>query len=1489
MNSKNCLRALACAGAVLGGFSASADIPASAYVQDGLVAQWDGIDNAGTGTHDATATTWVDRVGNRSTTKVNTKGSGGTWSENCFVEGSSVSSCFWCEGDDLKSLIQSGELSVEIFCSHTSTISSSKYEDWLGFGKDGSSRWLKLDIRSGDSSAPVFQGLQYRTTSWNNAAKIPVNTICAWGDTPQYGAVVCERVNDKQTATLYGNGANKIHSTNYGTVAPTDGVFTFGGFGKGGSALYNAKIYSVRLYNRALTADEVSYNAVVDKLRFGGQDDRYRWNDATDKLEILVMAECRGVAGSTVSLNGGASAKSASCWAEYGSTLSIALTPAAGTSLIRWEGGTPTAGGAAGTYTAKVTSALSLAAVCGNETKTWAGASGARWDAESSWDPEGVPAEGDVVLVPAGSSVLLDGLTAHLGFVDIAGTVTCTNWTTCLEADTFIVRKDGKVTCAGPVTNEAEMCRAYLKGVDVIVEAGGSVDATGKGWAGGKARSSGIGYGPGAAQRKDSMFGGAHGGLGSGKPSVDDVACLATNIYGNASAPETAGSGGTGANGTAGGGVVRIEATGRVTVNGSVLANGMDSGNYSGGGAGGSIYITCTTFAGTHGLVRARGGNSSTSYGGASHSAGGGRVAILFDTTAQQAFGAPTDCEFSADCGPFLGPGESSFSQAYPGSVYFSSDALLNRSGFTLFGQLDFANVTTKWTVDSLRMTNGWAMLARDDVEMEVLGDFEVTGKALVDRRWDDKKNPTMDTNGTRWDVGGATLYFATNSFYVYRMSSVAPRLTVGGDLKLSHYGLVHVYSSQEAHDPEATEPATTNLGAQVTVTGAIDFSDIGKMYVWSHPLTGVSPCFAAGSVSVDATSWIDANDAGFFGGNTDKYSATCTRGQAPTNPTGKRGAGHGGAGGWGETSSGTPGAGSFDSLDWPVLCGGGGNSNYQYNWPGRGGGVLRFFVSGEVKVDGQLRANATTTGSFSGANAGGTVLVVCDRFVGSGDVQTKGCNAYQYSLGSSGHNGGAGGGGRIAIHYNPSAQANATCAVTFSAAGGIGVGDGVYTGNGEAGTVWMTDDKLLAGGTTFAHKGQIYNPNALDHLRMASLVLDGGLLEFPAGGYVDIDGDVTITGASAGSAGLSIPEGYFRCGGKLTMNGGHIDVTGGATPKSDRFVVGGDMSLDNAQVTLTCAETDAGARFDVGGELFMTNSSLLTLQSPCNPAEGEPGLVFAAQSLKLFENCWIYPYSHSTNGASVLFKFAGNATCAPGGGFDASGKGYATTQSGGKMYHWGPTVSEEGPIRTDGRALTGSVGSNCSGGGYGGNGGGEIKEVGTKNYPFGRGLAWGNRRKPVYPGVGGGCNYNVKATPRGGGLVRIETGLVFDLNGGSLLAEGGAPCAHRSGASGGAVYLRAWKFFGGGGLVSVKGGQGNFHSTDSGISWAMPSGGGGRVAIWCANVDEAKSDVTVNVEAGETDPSYKDTYDEEVRAYRTGQPGTRHWGEIGGMKVLVR
>ena len=35
----------------------------ASYVQDGLIAQWDGIDNVGTGVHDPAATVWKDLAG----------------------------------------------------------------------------------------------------------------------------------------------------------------------------------------------------------------------------------------------------------------------------------------------------------------------------------------------------------------------------------------------------------------------------------------------------------------------------------------------------------------------------------------------------------------------------------------------------------------------------------------------------------------------------------------------------------------------------------------------------------------------------------------------------------------------------------------------------------------------------------------------------------------------------------------------------------------------------------------------------------------------------------------------------------------------------------------------------------------------------------------------------------------------------------------------------------------------------------------------------------------------------------------------------------------------------------------------------------------------------------------------------------------------------------------------------------------------------------
>ena len=58
-----CTAALAATFA--GNASLAATYTSADYVQEGLIAQWDGIDNADTGTHDPNATTWKDLVGGR--------------------------------------------------------------------------------------------------------------------------------------------------------------------------------------------------------------------------------------------------------------------------------------------------------------------------------------------------------------------------------------------------------------------------------------------------------------------------------------------------------------------------------------------------------------------------------------------------------------------------------------------------------------------------------------------------------------------------------------------------------------------------------------------------------------------------------------------------------------------------------------------------------------------------------------------------------------------------------------------------------------------------------------------------------------------------------------------------------------------------------------------------------------------------------------------------------------------------------------------------------------------------------------------------------------------------------------------------------------------------------------------------------------------------------------------------------------------------------
>lgn len=140
-----------------------------------------------------------------------------------------------------------------------------------------------------------------------------------------------------------------------------------------------------------------------------------------------------------------------------------------------------------------------------------------------------------------------------------------------------------------------------------------------------------LGYSPGSGRGAGNVVssegsGGGYGGIGG----ASATGASGGVIYGSAVAPTDFGSGGgtgvdTATGGSFGGGALRLSVLGALTINGNVSANG-DSGlqDESGGGSGGSVWITAGTLSGA-GTISATGGNG-VFYGGGG--GGGGRIAI---------------------------------------------------------------------------------------------------------------------------------------------------------------------------------------------------------------------------------------------------------------------------------------------------------------------------------------------------------------------------------------------------------------------------------------------------------------------------------------------------------------------------------------------------------------------------------------------------------------------------------------------------------------------------------------------------------------------------------------------------------------------------------------------------------------------------------------------------------------------------------------------
>ena len=908
----------------------------------------------------------------------------------------------------------------------------------------------------------------------------------------------------------------------------------------------------------------------------------YRVN-GDGKLQVRVSVALKG-AGGTVSVAGGGN----EAWVEPNATVPITVTTPEGTSVVRWRGGTPTETGA-GAYSVKADVPVALTASVGKRLCTWTGAEGdGLWTTDGNWDTGSAPAAGECVLVGEGAEVTLSGETPRLASLTLEGAgtkltmkepVRCApaNLATVLKADAVDIL-DGAVlthvinsmkltefTAAGEWQMDG---RVNVECRDFFVDAASKVSGEGMGfYMNGKNRC----HGP-ACGYTDFANSGAYGAPSCGATVSTLTGGVLTpygDEYGDPRAPVWAGSSaGGGDNATekcAGGGAIRIIASGRVLIDGTVTVDAQaSSGASRNAGAGGSVWIECLTVAGS-GLVTADG----TINGGQNANGGsGGRIAIKYDPAAQRTAGVPTGLRISCNSKSTA----TRFSSGLPGTVYLPDAQFLGETFSTAGGVSAGRLVLDDWT--------GWAPTRLTLTNARIW----LPSVVCADRTL---SSLTVDGFGAQLIVGGEEHFIIARSALTY-VSAVQPNITVTGDMNLLNGGKLRLV-------PAATNGVDATEWATLDVKGNVSLSANSSLALYGHSLNGASCRVYANNMTVAKGATVTADSQGYSGGT----NAVSMRAFGP----GACLAGGAGYGGHGNVSGSYSWGRAYGSLTAPTLPGSGGGTGDSCQNGSRGGGVVWLTLAGDLVLDGTLTANGQgQLGASSGTGSGGSVYVTCRTLQGTtGKITANGGD------GQSNQAGKCGAGGRIAVVYDTVAQAAlaAQPTVAFSAYSYCG-GTTLYDVNQGFGTLYLPDARFVPEAFSPANMAHVsiccgdwslWQPENLSvtngYVRFIGYgAFDLGSISVYKGGRLDIGGDAAWDHYYDGRNVYQSARGIDVAvrGGVTIGNGGQIRLYGGTT-NGNAGVVGVD---ENAALS---------GRFDVRGDITIATNGWLHAYS--HPVEG--------------------------------------------------------------------------------------------------------------------------------------------------------------------------------------------------------------------------------------------------------------------------------------------
>ncbi len=948
------------------------------------------------------------------------------------------------------------------------------------------------------------------------------------------------------------------------------------------------------------------------------------------------------------------------------------------------------------------------------------------WFNATGWSPPGLPSASDAVVIGTGVCLLSSAAEVAELTVAAGATLVFTNWATSLTALEVAVLAGGQMSLPPAFADGQMSNRVYVVCSNLVVSPGGAINVNGRGYGGGTPTRGGQGPG-GGGTGGNGGGGGGHGAAGgNGYNGGAGAANDSTNE------PSSPGSGGGGcdaypSNGGNGGGAVRIDASGVVTLDGSIVANGADGvPNRGGGGSGGAVFIRCAALRGS-GAINASGGNGGYDtpatprvIGGGG---GGGRIAIVYDPAAQ-AVEPKSRVRITATYGRDI----PSPARARIGTIFLPDREFLDPAWLPHTGVLKIPGFSA-WAADSMNVTNGWIILADTKLALTVTNSILIQG-----------------TNG------------------VLDLSYVT--LECGGSLTLTNSGAMYLFAG-------ATNAATPDWGATVGVTGDVWLASNSWIYPHSHNTNGGSIRFSVGNLRIATGAGINADGRGFRGGYYVagySYNGYGPGGGRQGTATGG-GGGYGGAGGSGSDAAGGGTYGDASQPEWPGS--GGGSRAYAATQGGAGGGLIRLDTAGDVVVDGVLSADGV--GGGYGGGSGGAIWVNCRTFSGSGAVRADGGDRAGTLMGG-------GGGGRIAIYYDAGLQAALPQpTVRFSADSGAGASDLM----GDLGTLYFPDNAFL--NNVVRHSGQWVVPG-FTSWSVTNLVLQNAWIRYATDGFqLSVTGDVTGIGGSAKldvfrnatvTVGRDFLAGSTMFGNARLLVGrdcilsndvyhstivrGYGEVRVGRDLVLARSAVVTNVRLYVSSGPTNAAWPDGGVLLAAGGQFQMGSNAWAYLQSDGTNG-GSP--LIRAYSVAIDAGAVLSADGRGFNGGAATHGVGpgrGVSSSLTGSGAGYGGAGGRSSQSSGGITYG----SSNAPV------YPGSGGAARTGNGSGGRGGGLVRLRGGDRVDVSGTI----RADGAIGAYGGGS----------GGGVFIETVRFTGGSGGRLLARGGAAGSTIDGAGGG-------------------------------------------------------------------------------------------------------